>query len=270
MADYAVGDIQGCFDTFLALLKKIQFDKRHDRLWFVGDLVNRGPRSLDMLRWVVEHHDCSTTVLGNHDLNLLAVAQGVRSSKERDTLDDILSAPDRDDLFAWLSKQALLCRVGPSIVVHAGLLPTWTIDIAQSLARELEGHLQDDNPAPLLTRCDAGSLGAWQDAQPGLQRLQLGLAGLTRVRSVNLDGVMDDEYNGSAAAMPAGRLPWFSHPLRKSQKIKIVFGHWASLGLFQGRNVVGLDSGCVWGGALTAYRFDDERIFSQKALENAG
>ena len=267
MATYAIGDIQGCFESFMALLKRIDFDKGADQLWLAGDLVNRGPRSLEVLRWVIDHESQCQVVLGNHDLNLLAVAAGVRGHKERDTLHGILEASDRNDLLQWLRQRPLMVRDGNTLMVHAGLLPQWSVEQAETLARQLEGEIQGSKNNNLLKRTDAAKLGSWSRVDGEENRKLLALAALTRLRTLDLDGVMDDDFNGEPSALPPGRLPWFSHPTRQSQKARIIFGHWAALGLYRQDLVVGLDSGCVWGGVLTAIRLDDDAIFQQPAVE---
>lgn len=265
MATYAIGDVHGCFDTFRNLLRRIAFDRRQDRLWFVGDLVNRGPRSLEMLRWAVEHDNLLIVVLGNHDLHLLARAAGVAAAKKRDTLDDLLAAPDRDDLLAWLQRRPLAHRVGETLLVHAGLFPEWTLAEVEGLAREVERRLRGDKAAKLLATVDEKTAERWQEGWTGHERARLALAGLARLRTLDAQGRMCPGFSGPPAVAPKGCRPWFSVPGRKSAGSTVICGHWAALGLYVKDGIAGLDTGCVWGGELTALRLDDGRVFRQPA-----
>lgn len=259
MPTYAIGDIQGCFDSLEALLGRFRFDSRADRLWLVGDLVNRGPRSLDVLRWARGLGDRAVTVLGNHDLHLLGVAAGVRPLRPRDTFAEVLAATDAADLLAWLARRPLLHREGSVLMVHAGLLPVWTWDQAERLAREAEGRLSVE-PALFQKRLSPG-------AAPELRRVAETVAALTRARCLTRDGALVEEYTGGWRDRPAGTFPWFDHPDRLLGEGTVIFGHWASLGLVVRPDIIALDSACVWGGDLSAVRLEDRAVFVQPSLE---
>ncbi len=262
MATYAVGDVQGCDDALVALLGAIAFRPGIDRLLFAGDLVNRGPASLAVLRRVRALGNDATVVLGNHDLHLLAVAAGAR---RRDTLEDVLRAPDRDDLLDWLRARPLLhacaAGTGDAVVVHAGLLPAWSVDRAAALAREVERELRD-RPAQLLASMYGDEPARWDDGLRGPDRHRVVLNALTRMRLVTPDGALHLGYSGPPAGAPAGLVPWFDAPGRASDGARVVCGHWAALGLVVRPDLVALDSGCVWGRDLTALRLEDDQVFS--------
>lgn len=267
MATYAIGDIHGCFKTLTRLLRRIAFDPREDRLWLVGDLVNRGPRSLEVLRWAVEQDGRLVAVLGNHDLHLLARAAGVSGARKRDTLDEILEAPDRDDLLAWLGGRPLSHREGETLMVHAGLFPEWAPAEAERLAREVEERLQGEKGVKLLASIDQKTAERWKEGLSGHERARAALAGFARLRTLHEDGRMCSDFSGPPAAAPKGCRPWYAVPGRKSAGITVVFGHWAALGLKVGDGVAGLDTGCAWGRELTALRLDDWRLFQEPAGE---
>lgn len=270
MATYAIGDVHGCFDTLQRLLRKVGYDPGRDRLWFVGDLINRGPGSLAMLRWGAEQGDRIVVVLGNHDLHLLARAAGVSGAKRRDTLEEILEAPDRDDLVAWLQGRPLVHREWEILLVHAGLFPEWTAAQAESLAREVEARLRGDKAAKLLVAAEQKAPVRWKESLSGLERAQVALAGFARLRTLEADGRMCAEFSGPPALAPKGCRPWFDVPGRKSAGATVIFGHWAALGLKIGKGIAALDSGAAWGRELTALRLDDWRIFQEPAQEPAG
>ncbi len=268
MATYAIGDIHGCYATLQRLLKRLRHDPRRDRLWLVGDLVNRGPRSLAVLRWASALDPVrAVAVLGNHDLHLLARAQGLAAPRRRDTLDDVLAARDRDDLLAWLGARPLLHREDGWAMVHAGLLPEWTLGRAAELAAEVEAELRGAGARRLLSTLRAEPPGRFRETLSPAARRRLALAGLTRLRTVDRRGRMATDWSGAPAAAPAGHLPWFAAPGRRSRRAQIVFGHWAALGLHLADGVAGLDTGCVWGNSLTALRLDDGRVFAEPAAE---
>jgi bis(5'-nucleosyl)-tetraphosphatase (symmetrical) len=259
MAIYAIGDLQGCGDEFEALLSKLQFDPTNDVLWLVGDLVNRGPRSLDCLRMVRDLGAAAITVLGNHDLHLLALAFSPgEQRKSKDTLDEILTAPDRDELLDWLVHRPLLHYDAAldTILVHAGLAPEWDLATAAACARELEETLRDEHARRELFAHMYGDRPArWSHELTGFDRLRFITNCFSRLRYVTASGEIELEQKGPLSA--AGDLiPWFRVPARRSQSHRIVFGHWSALGLYIGDNVVCIDSGCVWGQALTAVRLD--------------
>lgn len=261
MAIYAIGDVQGCFASLQQLLAQIRFKPDRDRLWFVGDLVNRGPDSLGVLRYVKGLGPTAVTVLGNHDLFLLAAASGIATPRPMDTIQPILTAPDRDELLSWLRCQPLLYREGPFAMVHAGLLPQWTIEQAETLAREVEPVLRGPNYHDLLRASFASPSAQWSDVLTGLPRLASLAHVFTRLRTCTVAGRMNKSYNGPPDRAPAGFLPWFQVPTRRSSDTTIVCGHWAALGLHLSDTVLALDSGCVWGRELTAVRLEDRMVF---------
>lgn len=267
MATYAIGDVHGCFETLQRLLRRIQYDQREDRLWFVGDLVNRGPRSLDVLRWAVEEEERIVVVLGNHDLHLLGLNWGVSPLKRRDTLDHLLAAPDRDDLLEWLRRRPLFHRENGCALVHAGLFPAWSLDKAERLAREVEAWLCGERAPELVATLEKKTAERWRGGLEGFERMRTALAGFARLRTLYEDGRMCSEFSGPPSAAPKGCTPWFAMPGRRSTEERVVFGHWAALGLWRQDGVVALDTGCAWGMALTALRLDDGEIFQVPARE---
>lgn len=267
MATYAIGDIHGCFETLKRLLRRIAFDPRQDRLWLVGDLVNRGPRSLEVLRWAVEQDDRIVVVLGNHDLHLLARAAGVAEAKRRDTLEALLAAPDRDDLLRWLRHRAFVHREGEFLLVHAGLFPSWSPDDAERLARKVEARLRSDEGPSLLARGDQKTAERWQDGLAGLERARVALAGFARLRTLDEHERLCPDFSGPPRQAPKGCRPWFSVSGRKSAGVTVIFGHWAALGLLLEDGLAALDTGCIWGRELTALRLDDWRLFQEPADE---
>jgi bis(5'-nucleosyl)-tetraphosphatase (symmetrical) len=263
MASYAIGDIQGCFGALKRLLAQIEFDAGKDRLWLTGDLVNRGPKSLEVLRWAYQHRDSITAVLGNHDLHLLALAAGVRDAKSKDTVDEVLEARDRNELLDWLRGRPFFFVEGGRAMVHAGLLPSWSVERAAQLARELEGELQGPRHKKALQAIYCGGSPEWSDALAPPERW-CALANIfTRLRTCNLGGKPRYDFSGPLRQLPPGHVPWFAFPGRRSETHAMVCGHWAALGLHMEPGVVALDSGCVWGGALTALRLEDLEIFQE-------
>lgn len=269
MPRYAVGDVQGCFRTFERLLEKIEFDPDADELWFVGDLVNRGPDSLSMLRWAVEHDECITVVLGNHDLHLLARHAGLRKNKSSDTLEEVIEAEDAEDLIEWLRHRPLLHRDGDFVLVHAGLLPAWTVDEAEQLAGELERAFRDDDYIDHLHGIYARTDTVWDDVLEGADRLDALVSVFTRIRTCTAGGAPVYDFAGAPDAAPEGLMPWFDVPGRNSADHTIVFGHWAALDLHIEDGIVGTDSGCVWGGELTAVRLPDLEVLSVPNAEES-
>ena len=261
MATYAIGDIQGCYDEMRRLLDTVAFDPANDCLWFVGDLVNRGPRSLEVLRFVKGLGERAITVLGNHDLNLLVVAAGVRKPHPEDTLDALLAAPDREELLDWLRRQRLLHVDAGYAMVHAGLLPQWSIAQAQALAREAETALQSPDHGEFLRRMYGNEPTQWHDDLAGYDRLRIIINAMTRLRLCTAAGHMEFTHKTGLTNTPAGYLPWFDIPERASREMPVIFGHWAALGLMLRADVLGLDTGCVWGRRLTAVRLEDRRVF---------
>lgn len=267
MATYAIGDIHGCFATFKRLLARIQLDRHQDRLWLVGDLVNRGPASLTMLRWAVDNEDRIVVVLGNHDLHLLARVAGVAEPKRRDTLEEVLEASDRDDLLAWLAARPLVHRDGDAVLVHAGLFPEWSVGLAEALAAETAQRLRGDKAKKLLAAYGDKRAERWRDDLEGTERARTVLAGLTRIRTVTPAGRLCPEFSGPPEEAPEGCIPWFEIAERKSAGPTVVFGHWAALDVRIGEGIAALDSGCAWGKSLTALRLDDGRVFQEPADE---
>jgi bis(5'-nucleosyl)-tetraphosphatase (symmetrical) len=267
MSTYAIGDVQGCYDALCRLLDALRFDPLHDRLWFVGDLVNRGPHSLATLRFVKSLGDRATVVLGNHDLHLLVVASGVRKPHRTDTLAEVLQAPDRDELLAWLRGRNLMHAADGYALVHAGLLPQWTIERALELAREVEAALSGDQHAELMRHMYGNRPAAWRDDLTGFDRLRVIINAMTRMRLCTPDGVMEFTHKTGLVNVPVGYLPWYDVPDRASQSSTIVFGHWAALGLLVRPDVIAVDTGCVWGRELTAMRLEDREIFRYACRE---
>lgn len=267
MAVYAVGDIQGCYAPLQKLLAKLPFDPERDRLWTVGDLVNRGPDSLGVLRWALRC-DYLTTVLGNHDIHLLMRSWGLAKAKRRDTLEDVLEAPDCQVLLAWLRQRPLLYREGNVLLFHGGLHPSWSVEEAEDLAREVEDTLRSDRAQELLSLPESKIPERWDGKLSGLPRLRLALRIFTTLRIFGPGGDMAFNFSGSPALAPVGYLPWFAVPGRKAQGQTLVFGHWASLGLKLAPGFFALDSGCVWGRELTAVRLTDQAIFQVPGVES--
>lgn len=265
MATYAIGDIQGCFDALRRLLDRIAFDPAVDRLWLAGDLVNRGPDSAETLRYVRGLGAAATTVLGNHDLHLLAVADGGKPGR-RDTLDDILKAPDRDELLHWLRQQPLMhtSADGRWHLLHAGLPPQWTISDAQACAREAEAALRGDEHSELLRRMYGDQPDHWDPHHRGVARLRFIINCFTRLRYCSAEGRIDPGPKGRPGTQDARLLPWFAVPGRRSANASILFGHWSTLGRvhWPEHKVWGLDTGCIWGGRLSALKLETRELES--------
>ena len=261
MATYAIGDVQGCFDELLELLDACRFDRAQDRLWFVGDLVNRGPASLATLRFVRDLEDRAIVVLGNHDLHLLALAQGGAKKREDDTLEEVIAAPDRDDLLDWLRARPMMHVAANHALVHAGLLPQWDLAKAKSLAEEVETELRGPRQGDFLAKLYGSRPDRWTDELSGPDRLRVIVNAMTRLRFCTRDGVMEFHTKGETTQAPSGYLPWFDVPGRKSAASIVICGHWSALGLRLAPNLLALDSGCVWGGRLSAIRLEDRRLY---------
>ncbi len=261
MASYAIGDIQGCYTEFIQLLELCGFSASRDRLWLVGDLINRGPDSLAVLRHVRGLGEAAVTVLGNHDLHLLMVSQGFGRRNAEDTLDEVLAAPDRDELLDWLRAQPLMHVEDEYAMVHAGLLPQWAVEQAQELAGEVESALRGADYVELLANMWGSKPDRWSDDLRGWDRLRVVVNAMTRMRFCTEEGVMEFHAKGPAHAGLDGFMPWFAVPQRKSVTHTLLCGHWSALGFTQLPGLVTLDSGCLWGGALTAWRLEDRRVF---------
>ncbi len=261
MATYVIGDLQGCLAPLRALLGEIGFSPARDRLWLVGDLVNRGPDSLAVLRWAMSLGDSLTTVLGNHDLHLLTVAEGFEKARRGDTLEDILAAPDRTELLDWLRTRPLVHREDDHTLVHAGLLPGWTTERARELAAEVEATLRGPDWRDFLAHMYGNHPDHWDDAHRGFNRLRVITNACSRLRFCTPEGKMEFAHKGELDRHPPGFLPWFEVPGRKSADGFVLFGHWSALGFRLEKNYAALDSGCLWGGAMTALRLEDRRAF---------
>jgi bis(5'-nucleosyl)-tetraphosphatase (symmetrical) len=257
MATYAIGDVQGCADELQALLAQVDFRAGQDRLWFVGDLVNRGPNSLAVLRFVRALEDDAVVVLGNHDFHLLCLAEGFARKRPDDTLDEVLAAPDASQLLAWLRARPLLHLDTGYAMVHAGLLPQWSLDRAAALAREVQAVLRSDRYREFLARLYGSQPHAWREELAGWDRLRVIVNAMARLRFCNDAGEMDLAAKGRNA--PPGYRPWFE--LRPTDERPIVCGHWSALGLKLDGKLAALDTGCVWGGSLSALRLEDRRLF---------
>jgi bis(5'-nucleosyl)-tetraphosphatase (symmetrical) len=257
MAIYAIGDVQGCFDELQGLLAQVRFGKA-DRLWFVGDLVNRGPKSLDVLRFVRGLGERAVSVLGNHDLHLVAQHEGFERSRKDDTFGDVLAAPDRRELVDWLRTRQMMHAGDGWAMVHAGLLPQWSVDKALALAREVEAALSAASYREFLANMYGSKPDRWSDALLGWDRLRVIVNAMTRMRFCSRDGKM--EFGTKGNKPPKGYHAWFDLRPRE-EKQTILFGHWSALGLKLSERVAGLDSGCVWGGRLTALRLEDRKLF---------
>lgn len=265
MSTYAIGDIQGCFDELQKLLEQIQFDSNKDTLWFTGDLINRGPKSLETLRFIKNLGEDHVTVLGNHDLHLLAVHYGARKVQKGDTFDEILSAHDKLNIIEWLRHRPML-HYDKNLnytLVHAGLAPMWTLQQARSLANEVEVALRGDAPEHFLKHMYGNTPDLWIDNLSGTDRLRVITNYLTRLRFCYADGRIDLTYKGEITGKPKDLIPWFDVPDRANAEVNIIFGHWAALnGKTTLPHLFALDTGCVWGNCLTALRIEDGLRFT--------
>lgn len=274
MATYAIGDVQGCYDSLEALLGKVGFDREQDQLWFCGDLVNRGPSSVEVLRFIRGLGDRAVAVLGNHDLHLIAAHFGLRRVRSRDTLRDVLRAEDRRALVDWLLHRPLVHRGERYFVVHAGLAPSWRLGDAERIARETEAQLRNDPHRVLETFISASNF-RYRETLSRSRRAAAALATFTLLRACEPDGTLLTDYSGPPESIPTGFGAWYD--LRAAERLQlgrrmpprtcIVFGHWAAQGLLVRDDVIGLDTGCVWGGRLSALRLDDGKLFSVAARD---
>ncbi len=252
MATYAIGDIQGCYHAFKALLARLNFKPTQDELWLVGDLINRGSGSLEVLRWCYQHQHRIKVVLGNHDLHALAVAHGIKPPHRSDTLASLIEAPDADELLTWLRYQPLLIADSGHAMVHAGLLPQWQLSDALSYSDEVQVALQHKDFKSFLSNMYGNTPIAWHDDLVDYERLRAITNAMTRMRICTAHGELEFSFKGELKDIPAGYMPWFDVPTRKTKDISIVCGHWSALGLQQRANIYALDTGCLWGGKLTA------------------
>jgi len=264
MATYAVGDVQGCFGALQCLLETADFNPQQDKLWFAGDLVNRGPQSLETLRFVISLGDSAVTVLGNHDLHLLAVVYGASKTRAKDTLNNILSAPDRDELITWLRRQKLLHVSADQqyLLSHAGLPPIWTCEQALGYASEIETLLQSDAINKYLHSMYGNSPDQWDNKLTGPERWRLITNYFTRMRFCNAAGRLELSCKLGPDQPPAGFRAWFHYPNQLQSQQKILFGHWATLnGITGNPQCIALDTGCVWGRQLSMLRLDDQQWY---------
>lgn len=260
MTTFAIGDIQGCLDRLDELLQHIYDKCPNPKLIFLGDLVNRGPQSLETLRRIRALGDAASVVLGNHDLHLLAVAQGIRPQHRSDTLSDILNAPDRDELLDWLRRRPLAILEKDHLFVHAGVLPQWTAQQTIDLAQEVEVVLRSPDWVEFLRRMYGNLPAKWDDTLQGADRIRCIVNALTRIRFCTSDGTMElSSSKGMESEIP-GHLRWFEVPGRKTQDVTVVFGHWSTLGLIVRPDIISLDTGCLWGGQLSAICLEDKEV----------
>ena len=270
MTTFAIGDIQGCYREFTELLELIHFDAEKDKLWLAGDLVNRGPDSLAVLRLVKKLKGAVTMVLGNHDLHLLMVAEGHSRLRQDDTLQGILHAPDRDELLQWLRQQKLLHAERGYVMVHAGLLPSWSVAEASTLAEKVEAVLRGGTFHEFCHHIYGNQPDHWDDRLEGYDRLRVVVNAMTRMRVCTPEGKMNFAFKGQLKDMPEGYVPWFDAPERVSRDAIIICGHWSALGLHMRNNLLALDSGCMWGGSLTAIRLEDRKVFQVPCAAGEG
>jgi bis(5'-nucleosyl)-tetraphosphatase (symmetrical) len=248
---FAIGDVQGCFIQLEQLIKKIG-RTNIEQLWFTGDLVNRGPQSLDVLRWCVANKHWIRVVLGNHDLHLLALSAEIRQARADDTLTPILNAPDKEELLGWLRQQPLAHHAKDHMMVHAGLLPQWSVAHALELSNEVSHRLKSDGWRDFLSTMYGNYPSDWHPYHRGSERARVVINAMTRLRFCTADGSMEFATTEGASAAPNGYFPWFRISSRFAEDTKLVFGHWSTLGLINENNLLGIDTGCVWGGKLTA------------------
>jgi len=254
MSIYAIGDIQGCFDDLLRLLDKIKFDQQSDQLWFAGDLVNRGPKSLETLRFIKSLGQSAITVLGNHDLHLLAMANKQRVPRKKDSLDQILDAPDCPELLYWLRHRPLFHFNDDFCLLHAGLPPQWDYSKTKKMALKAEKVLQGPKHVAFFKAMYGDKPDCWSSGLYGMNKIRFIINCFTRMRYCDVNGRLDFKNNGAVGSQPEHLMPWFSVPGRKSANMKIIFGHWSTLGYYHGHNCYAIDTGCLWGGQLTAIK----------------
>jgi len=261
MSTYAIGDLQGCYHALQDMLEHISFNPEADKLWLVGDLINRGSGSLEVLRWVYQHRSNVVVVLGNHDLHALVVAEGFVAAHRSDTLQALLAAPDCDELLTWLRYQSMVHYEHGYLMVHAGLLPQWSVKQALKLGAEVETALRSDDYRNFLVKMYGNQPAKWSAKLEGMDRLRVITNAMTRLRICSSKGEMEFKFKGELEDIPDDYMPWFEVPNRKTKDDTIIFGHWSALGLQQRPNLFALDTGCLWGGKLTALRLEDRQVF---------
>lgn len=266
MSVYVIGDVQGCYDELMALLEQCAFDPGKDKVWLVGDLVNRGPQSLEVLRWAKSQQQSCVCVLGNHDLHLLATAAGCAKLHKSDTLGAILNAPDREELLAWLRQQPLVHREGDFLMVHAGLWPEWSVEQSLALAAEVQARLRRDDYLDFLQHMYGNQPTRWSDSLQGIERLRFIVNVMTRMRLISLECELDLKFKGELPDAPPGLVAWFDRPNVRTG-VRVLTGHWSALGMTMRPDLITLDTGCVWGDHLTAYRLEDGQVFQQASFQ---
>lgn len=264
MAIYAIGDIQGCYYSFLDLLKEIGFKRGKDKLWLVGDLINRGHGSLQVLRWCYKHKSSVIAVLGNHDLHALAVKYKIIEPDNEDTLSRLLKAKDSDVLFKWLRSLQLVHYEKKHLMVHAGLLPQWTVNDAIKLSKEVSFELRSKRYKEFLSSMYGNKPNKWVSNLNKNDKARIIINAMTRLRTLTANGAIDFTYKGELKNKPKKLKAWFDFPNRKTKNSTIIFGHWSALGLIKRGDIFAIDTGCVWGRTLTALRLDDKLVFSVK------
>ncbi|MCL4163561.1 UNVERIFIED_CONTAM: hypothetical protein GTU68_006202 [Idotea baltica] len=261
MSTYVVGDIQGCLQSFKQLLTLIRFDSTKDHLWLAGDLINRGPESLETLRFIRQLGDSVKCVLGNHDLHLLAIYAGHRETGNKDTLKEILEAPDVEQLIDWLRQQPLMLHSEEhnAVVCHAGIYPGWDLETAKKEARAVEFHLRSQDFRDLFAFMYGNKPARWKENRGRKKRLRFAINCFTRMRYCSIDGKLDFTENRSPGSQTDGLVPWYELPSKLDSNTRVIFGHWSTVGVTSKANIIGIDTGCVWGGKLTAYELDNNR-----------
>ena len=258
MSIYAIGDIQGCFDDLLRLLDTLSFNENTDQLWFAGDLVNRGPKSLETLRFVKSLGKSAVTVLGNHDMHLLAASCLPKIANKKDTLSQVLEAPDRDELIHWLRHQPLFHYNDDFCLLHAGLPPQWDFKKTQKMALIAEQVLKGSDYQDFLKQMYGNKPNIWSASLKGVSRLRFIINCFTRMRYCDVNGRLDFANSGPLGSQPKELLPWFEVPKRKNADMRVIFGHWSTLGYYEGQNCYAIDTGCLWGGQLTAIKLGEQ------------
>ena len=257
MSIYTIGDIQGCYDDLLRLLDTLSFNENSDQLWFAGDLVNRGPKSLETLRFVKSLGNAAITVLGNHDMHLLAASCLPKVADKKSSLSSVLEAPDRDELIHWLRHRPLFHHNAEFCILHAGLPPQWDFKTTQKMANLVEKTLRSADYQMLLKHMYGNKPNIWSSSLKGIAKQRFIINCFTRIRYCDVNGRLDFVNNGPLGSQPKTLVPWFDVPKRKSADMRIIFGHWSTLGYHEGPNCYAIDTGCLWGGQLTALKLDN-------------